>query len=109
MDKNTFTFVSTDTHIATIRILRDSRIHELLQHEDKLQLFLEKHCDVIAISPVRKQFLKKDLMELKMSGLDLTHYSSLLKESKASGSVRPDRMDELFILEFQLLFDKYKF
>lgn len=89
--------------------MRDSRIHELLQNEHRFDEFLEKHCDVIAISPTRKEFLKKDLVTLKASRLDLVHYSVLLQESKASGTVKPEAMDALFILEFQLLFDKYKF
>jgi hypothetical protein len=109
MNNKTHTVVSTDTLITKIGLLRDSRIHELLTEDEKLMQFLDKHCDVIAISPVRKEFLKRDLLELKDSKLNLTHYSTLLNESKLSGTIRPEFMEELFVREFQLIFDKYKF
>jgi len=109
MDNKTLTIVSTDKIITTVQLMRDSRVNELLHDEQRFAEFLEKHCDVIAISPIRKEFLRKDLVALKASRLDLVHYAVLLQESKVSGIVKPEAMDALFILEFQLLFDKYKF
>lgn len=109
MSKNSITLISTDALIASIQLLRNSRIHTLLQDETELANFLDKHCDVIAISPVRREFLKRDLLELKESRLNLIHYAPVLNESKVSGTISEAKMHELFVLEFQLLFDKYKF
>jgi len=47
-----------------------------------LMAFLEHYFDALALSNVKKQLLFKDLVELRNSQLDLSHYSSLITMMK---------------------------
>ncbi len=70
--------------------------------------FLETQYDVFQISSVRKEFLKRDLTELKDSPLDRVHYASLIKDIKENGKVTLDNQP-LFIEELKGIFRKYYF
>ncbi len=102
---------STNTsieHIITdIRAHRDSVIQKLF-HEPDLMAFLEDRYGVFQISSVRKEFLKRDLTELKNSSVDLVHYASLIKEVKENGNVAWQE-HFLFLAELDILFKKYGF
>lgn len=100
---------STEVIIENLRSIRNGTINSLLKNDDSLMAFLEKHFDTIAISPVKREFLKRDLVEIKNSSLDLVHYSSLIKEIKETGNSVAIKGHSLFHLELKVIFEKYGF
>ena len=67
-------------------ISRDQLIVHLLS-EPGLMSILEERYGTFSISSVTKEFLKRDLKELKQSSLDLAHYSSLILQLKDIGKL----------------------
>ena len=98
--------ISMDQIIASIRDVRDRQIDELTK-DSVLMAFLEHYYDTLVISNVKKEFLLKDLRELRNSSLDLVHYSSLIKQATGLKTLFVDRNNKLFFLELERLFDKY--
>jgi hypothetical protein len=99
--------ISTEIVIDTLRSIRDATINELLQNDDSLMAFLEVHFNTLAISSVKKEFLKRYLNELRSSSLDLVHYSSLIKEIVESGSLVIRKERPLFHYELKVIFQKH--
>ncbi len=71
--------IPTDQIIASIRDVRNQQIEELTK-DPVLMAFLEHYYDTLVISNIKKEFLLKDLKELRDSSLDLAHYSSLITQ-----------------------------
>lgn len=99
--------ISTEFIIENLKSIRDSVINDLLRSDDSLMSFMEKHYNTVAISSVKKEFLRRDLNELKSSTLDLVHYSSLIKEIRESGNLNSWERHPLFQLELKVIFQKY--
>jgi hypothetical protein len=97
---------SMDRIIASIRSYRDRQIDELMI-EPNLVAFLEHYYDTVVISKVKKEFLLKDLIELKKSSLDLSHYSSLIKRMKDTTTFTVNTSHKSFLSELQNIFQKY--
>jgi hypothetical protein len=98
--------VSTNQIIDSIRSIRNGQIGELMK-EPNLMTFLEHYYDTLLISNVKKQFLLKDLMELKNSPLDLTHYASLITYMKNLKISVAAPSNKLFFTELEIVFNKY--
>lgn len=107
-DKTT-SVISTELIIENLKFIRDTTVIGLLKNDDALMAFLEEHFDTIAISPVKQEFLKRELVELKNSSLDLVHYSSLIKEIKEKGYMMVNKDLPLFNQELKLICEKYGF
>lgn len=101
--------VSTEFIIESLRSIRDSKINELLKTDDALMAFLEEHYNTLAISPIKREFLKRDLIELKDTSLDLVHYASLIKEVKEIGNLLLIEGHPLFNLELKAIFERHGF
>ena len=99
--------VSIEQIIEDLRSQRHARIQELLK-DSNLMSFLEEHYDVFQISSVRREFLKRDLTELKDSSLDLVQYASLIKDIKENGATGLQK-HPLFLQELNGIFKKYGF
>lgn len=99
--------VSIEQIIDNLQVQRHHRIKELLK-DSNLMAFLEAQYDVFQISSVRKEFLKRDLTELKDSPLDRAHYASLIRDIKDNG---PTELQDhpLFLSELRSIFKKYYF
>jgi hypothetical protein len=98
--------ISTDNIIASIRDVRNQQIDELTK-DSVLMAFLEHYYDTLVISKVKKEFLLKDLKELKDTSLDLAHYSSLITQKTGLKTLSIDGSNKLFFLELERLFSKY--
>ncbi len=105
----TISVISTELIIEHLKSIRDTTVISLLKNDDALMAFLEEHFDTIAISPVKQEFLKRELVELKNSSLDLVHYSSLIKEIKEKGYMMVNKDLPLFNQELKLICEKYGF
>jgi hypothetical protein len=64
--------------IQVIRSVRNHFIDELMD-EAALMEFIKEHFNTIAISAGKIDFVRKKLLELKTSPLDLVEYSSLIR------------------------------
>lgn len=98
---------SVDDAINTIRQTRDEFIFSLLTDQG-LASFIEQHYDTIYLSPVRTEFLKRDLKELRSSALDLVHYSALIKDFKEE-KITDVSGHRLIIEEVKALYEKYRY
>jgi len=98
--------VSTEQIIGSIRTIRDRKIDELMKEACLLD-FLEHNFRPLTISQIKVAFLKRELAELKDSSLDLSYYSSLIKQTKESDSSKPLENHPLFLQELKPLFQKY--
>ena len=98
--------VSFDRIIHHILLVRNQKIGELL-NDVNLYVFLENEYDIFRLSPVKEEFLKRDLFELKHSSLDLVHYSKLIKQLKEDNTILPHPRHMLFHQELRIIFDKY--
>jgi len=94
--------------INSVRQTRDSLITELLQ-DAALKSFLEVQYEIISLSPIKLEFLKRDLMELQRSSLDLAHYSSMIKQMKENNTSLSSDIHPLFHQELKTIFRKYGF
>lgn len=100
--------LSVEKIIDRVRQLRNDLIKEFLVDQNLQAYFLQQYKK--ELSPVKIEFCKKDLKELLISPVDLTHYSSLIKKIKESSSV--DSMDDdmtLFYKDLNTIFKKYNF
>lgn len=100
---------STDAIIQHLKTVRDNAIQQFLSNDESLMDFLEAHYNTLAISVVKKEFLKRDLAELQASKLDLVHYSSLIKELKEQPGNPVTDSHPLFVNELKALLLKYGF
>lgn len=98
--------VSMDDIISNVLSIRNQKVSELL-NDINLYVFLENEYDIFGLSPVKKEFLKRDLIELQNSSLDLVHYSQLIKQLKEDNSASPGSDHLLFHQELRNVFDKY--
>jgi hypothetical protein len=98
--------VSIDKIIQNIRYVRDEQLQHLLDVQN-MSPFLEEEFNVRTLSAVKLEFLKRDLLELKKSSLNLTHYATLINELKESNLDLPQKDHPLFLQELKLIFDKY--
>ena len=99
--------ISTESVITYLQTLRNQRLLELARHDDALMDLLEELYNTVAISAVKREFIKRDLQELRSSSLDLVHYSSLISEIKKTGDSGIAGTSKLFVDELKQIFKKY--
>jgi hypothetical protein len=104
---NSLIRTSIEKNIEEVKKLRDNKIKSLLRTPD-LMMFLEEHYNTVAISPVKLEFLKRDLKELLSSPLDLVYYSGAIRQIKEPGY---DMQSCLLLIENEAkkIFEKYGF
>ncbi len=98
---------SVDDAISTIRRMRDEFLSSLLT-DAGLSTFIEEYYDTIFLSPVRTEFLRRDISELRRSQLDLAYYAPLIRELK-EGKIAEVKDHPLLIKEVKALYEKYKY
>lgn len=97
--------VSTEKIITTIRETRNALLNALLVDESLLA-FAETHFNSITLSPMKLEFLKRDLKELRDQSLDLVHYSAIIRESKEQ-EPKFSSNHPLILAEVLTIFKKY--
>lgn len=60
-----------------------------------------------ALSRLRIEFFKRDLLELQSSSLDLVHYAGLIREMQAVSELRCGSDNPLIISEIRSIANKY--
>jgi hypothetical protein len=100
---------STERIIELVRMTRNDHIQEFLQ-DNALQHFFAEHYHVEHLSPIKLEFLKRDLKVLSTSSVDLVHYASVIKDMKESNTLTITAQHELFFFqELESIFKKYIF
>lgn len=100
--------LSIEKVIDLVRLVRNDLIKDFLIDGNLNSYFESKYNK--ELSAVKREFLKKELKELLIAPVDLTHYAGLIKEIKelntaslASGN------QELFYQELETIFLKYNY
>lgn len=98
---------NTDRIIEEINVRRVACIQALLQTSE-LENYLQEKFDVFALSGVRREFLKRDLMTLTNDPLDLGHYATAIRQAKEAGCA-PDQTitQQLIAREIENVIRKY--
>ena len=99
--------MSIEGNIEEVKQLRDHKIGSLLQTPDLMNFLLE-HYNTFTISPVKLEFLRRDLKELLQSPLDLAHYSSSIRQIKEANYDGRECF-KLIEQEVRKLIEKYGF
>lgn len=109
VDSNQETFnLSVEKVIDLIRQLRNELVKEFLIDEN-LKGYFQKEYNR-QLSQIKTEFLKRDLKELLISPVDLSHYSSLIKQIRESNSASlAEGNQELFYKEIESIFKKYNY
>ncbi|HEV8514860.1 MAG TPA: hypothetical protein VGQ59_16360 [Cyclobacteriaceae bacterium] len=97
--------LSTEQIIDAIKSLRDQSIDSLCVESDLLK-YLQENFNTVAISNVKKEFLIKDLKQLKKSSLDLAHYAPLIRKMKELNRINLDN-SKLIKTEVDAVIGKY--
>lgn len=97
---------SLDEIINFIYNKRNSLISGLLS-DPSLMSYVKSHFHITTISPVRLEFLKRELKQQRDSPLDLVHYSSLIKELKIQWRENLPDDHPMFEQELMSIFKKY--
>jgi hypothetical protein len=100
--------LSVEKVIDLIRQLRNELIKDFLGNDNARAYFQKEYQR--DISAVKLEFLKRDLKELLISPVDLSHYSSLIKQIRESNSASlAEGNQELFYKEIETIFKKYNY
>jgi hypothetical protein len=100
---------STERIIELVRINRNNHIQQFLE-DNALHHFFSERYHVEHLSPIKLEFLKRDLKVLSTSNVDLVHYASLTKDMKDSNTLAITTEHEHFFLEeLEAIFKKYIF
>jgi hypothetical protein len=98
---------SDESIIDLIRKLRNDLIKDFLD-ERYLRDYLANKYNVRELSNIKIEFMKKDLKELLIAPVDVTHYNSLMEHIKATDSAALSEGNEkLFYTELEVIFKKY--
>ncbi|HTH55927.1 MAG TPA: hypothetical protein VL728_07755 [Cyclobacteriaceae bacterium] len=100
--------VSTDEIIKCIQQTRDRLIDDLL-NEPLMMDFVLEHFNTVAMTQVKLDYIKRGLIELKGSHLDLAHYSPLIKQMKETQTTLVNANHRLFLMQLKAEFKKYGF
>jgi hypothetical protein len=100
---------SHENVIELIRKLRNDLIKDFLD-ERHLKIYFAEKFGVRELTPIKIEFIKKDLKETLIAPVDLDHYSSLIKQIQESNSASlSEGNDELFYKDLSRIFKKYNY
>lgn len=94
-----------------IQLIRDKRnlLIRSFFNDEKLKTFFTTRYKN-ELSNVRRAFLQKELKELLISPVDLTHYASLIVQLRDSDLPSINNVkEELFYKELEAIFSKYNY
>lgn len=98
-----------DRILELVRKLRNDLIKDFLD-ERHLKAYLATHFRVNELSNVKIEFIKKDLKELLISPVNLSHYQGLIAQIRETDSAALTESNEpLFYKELELIFKRYMF
>jgi hypothetical protein len=100
--------LSVEKIIDLVRQLRNDLIKDFLRDPNLQAYFLQQYGKELSV--IKTEFCKRDLRELLISPVDLTHYSSLIKEIRETNKASLAAGNhELFYKDLELIFRKYTY
>ena len=100
--------ISIDRIIDLVRNVRNGLIQDFLQDTTLKTYFVEQYNK--ELSQVKTEFLKRDLKELMLSPIDLSHYGLLIKQMQDSNTASiTSTHHDLFYKELEKIFGKYNY
>jgi hypothetical protein len=110
MDTNTLNTQWTDENIIDlVRKLRNDLIKDFLD-ERMLNEYMATQFRVKDLSPVKLEFIKKELKELLISPVNLNHYQGLITQIKTTDSATlTENNEHLFYRELEGILKKYMY
>lgn len=100
--------LSIEKIIDLIRQLRNDLIKDFLTDPNLKSYFFQQYGKDLSI--IKIEFCKRDLKELLISPVDLTHYSSLIKDIRESNKASlAEGNHELFYKDLEMIFKKYTY
>lgn len=98
-----------DRILELVRKLRNDLIKDFLD-ERHLKAYLATHFRVNDLSNIKIEFIKKDLKELLISPVNISHYQGLISQIRETDSAALTESNEpLFYKELELIFKRYMF
>lgn len=98
-----------DRILELVRKLRNDLIKDFLD-ERHLKAYLATHFGVNDLSNIKIEFIKKDLKELLISPVNISHYQGLISQIRETDSAALSESNEpLFYKELELIFKRYMF
>jgi hypothetical protein len=92
-----------------VRKLRNDLIKDFLD-ERFLKQYLDEQFRIKELSNVKIEFIKKDLKELLISPVNISHYEGLINQIRTTDSAAITETNEkLFYKELEKVFKKYLF
>lgn len=96
-----------DRVLELVRKLRNDLIKDFLD-ERHLKTYVSNEFRISELSPVKIEFIKKDLKELLVSPVNINHYQPLIDLIRETDSAAITEMNEpLFYKELDLIFKRY--
>lgn len=100
--------ISIERIIDLVRDVRNGLIHDFLQDANLKSYFLQQYNK--ELSQVKAEFLKRDLKELLISPVDLSHYGLLIKQMQDSNTASiSSTHHDLFYKELEKIFNRYNY
>lgn len=100
---------SEENILELIRRLRNDLIKDFLD-ERNLKNYFAENFNHRELSPVKIEFIKKDLKEMLIAPVDITHYDPLITQIRESNSASlTEGNDELFYKDIAKVFKKYNY
>lgn len=100
---------SEESILELIRRLRNDLIKDFLD-ERNLKNYFSENFNHRELSPVKIEFIKKDLKEMLIAPVDVDHYASLIAQIRESNSASlTEGNDELFYKDVSKIFKKYNY
>jgi hypothetical protein len=93
--------------IDLVRQLRNDLIKDFLD-ERNLKEYVNAQYKMSSLSPIKIEFIKRDLKELLISPVDTKQYAPLIHQIKATDSAAlTDHNEQLFYRELESVFKRY--
>ena len=99
--------LSMESIIDKVRSHRNDLIKELLKDGKIQSYFLSTHQKTI--SPVRIEFIRRELKTLSTTPVDLIHYAALIKDIRKNKSFESFSDNQIFYDELELIFRRYNY
>ena len=100
--------LSMESIIEKVRDSRNDLIKELLRDGKLQSYFLTTYNK--AISPVKVEFIRRELKSLSITPVDLIHYAALIKEVRKANDFDAVSADNhLFYQELEVIFRRYNY
>jgi hypothetical protein len=108
MEVNTIKTQLTDERIIDlIRQLRNDLIKDFLD-ERNLKDYIANHFRINELSPIKIEFIKKDLKELLISPVNVYYYEPLIAHIRQTDSAAlTENNEQLFYKELEMLFKRH--